>query len=46
MILSATGIYDKLYEFAGAGASVPLTGFGHSLVKGVKKAIDENGIFG
>ena len=46
IILSAAGIYDKLYEFAGAGASVPLTGFGHSLVKGVKKAIDENGIFG
>ena len=46
IILSATGLYDKFYDFAGAGASVPLTGFGHSLVKGVKKAVDEKGIFG
>ena len=44
--LSAIGFYEKLADFAGAGASVPLTGFGHSLIQGVKKAIDEKGIFG
>ena len=46
VVLSAMGIYEKIYEFAGAGASVPLTGFGHSLIQGVKKAVDEKGIFG
>ena len=45
-ILSALGLYKYLVDFAGAGATVPLTGFGHSLVEGVKKAIDEKGIFG
>jgi stage V sporulation protein AE len=44
--LSAIGFYDKLVDFAGAGATVPITGFGHSLIKGVKKAVDEKGIFG
>ncbi len=45
-ILSATGIYEKLVSFAGAGATVPLTGFGHSLIKGVEKAVSEKGLFG
>lgn len=46
VLLSAIGVYDKLIEFAGAGASVPLTGFGHSLAKGVREAVDESGILG
>lgn len=45
-ILSALGWYEPLVKFAGAGATVPLTGFGHSLVQGVQKAIDEKGVFG
>ena len=44
--LSAIGFYEKIVDFAGAGAPVPLTGFGHSLIQGVKKAVDEKGIFG
>ena len=44
--LSAIGFYEKIVDFAGAGATVPLTGFGHSLIQGVKKAVDEKGIFG
>ena len=46
VFLSGVGIYEKLVEFAGAGATVPLTGFGHSLTKGVKEAIAENGFLG
>ena len=46
VILSSVGIYKPLAEFAGAGASVPLTGFGHTLAKGVKEAIDQNGFIG
>ena len=46
VILSAIGLYEPLVKFAGAGATVPLTGFGHSLVQGVQKAVDEKGIFG
>lgn len=46
VILSAIGIYGPLSDFAGAGASVPLTGFGHTLAKGVKKAVDETGLLG
>lgn len=46
VILSGVGLYEKLVEFAGAGATVPLTGFGHSLAKGVKEAIAENGFLG
>ncbi len=45
-ILSAAGLYQPLADFAGAGASVPLTGFGHSLIVGVKKAIDSDGFTG
>lgn len=46
VILSAVGIYAPISDFAGAGASVPLTGFGHTLAKGVKEAIDQNGFMG
>ena len=45
-ILSFLGIYAPWKEFAGAGASVPLLGFGHSLFEGVKKAITEDGFLG
>lgn len=46
VILSAVGLYDPLAEFAGAGASVPLLGFGHLLAQGVMKAADEIGLPG
>ena len=46
VILGAIGIYEPLAEFAGAGATVPLTGFGHNLAKGVKEAVDESGLLG
>ena len=45
-VLSAIGIYQPFVEFAGAGASVPLLGFGNVLWKGIKEAIDENGLIG
>lgn len=46
VILSAVGLYQPVADFAGAGASVPLTGFGHLLAKGVKEAIAEQGFIG
>lgn len=46
VILSALGIYQYLIDFAGAGASVPLVGFGHLLADGVKKAVSEDGFLG
>ena len=46
VILGGLGIYDSLVEFAGAGASVPLTGFGNLLAKGVREAVDEMGFLG
>lgn len=46
VILSAVGIYESIIEFAGAGATVPLTGFGHTLANGAKEAIDQNGFLG
>ena len=46
VVLSAIGIYGPLVEFAGAGATVPLTGFGHLLAEGVREAIDEFGVVG
>ncbi len=46
VVLGALGWYQPFVEFAGAGASVPLTGFGNVLVEGVKKAVDENGFIG
>ena len=46
VFLSAIGLYEPLAEFAGAGASVPLTGFGHTLAKGVREAVDKQGLLG
>ena len=46
VLLGAVGLYDKLVDFAGAGATVPLTGFGYTLARGVKKAVDEDGALG
>ena len=46
VVLSALGLYPKLVEFAGAGATVPLTGFGHLLYQGVKRAVQEMGVMG
>ncbi len=46
VILSAFGLYEPIAEFAGAGATVPLTGFGNTLVEGTKKAIEEQGLIG
>ena len=46
VLLGAVGVYEPLVEFAGAGASVPLTGFGYNLAKGVKEAITEDGFLG
>ncbi len=46
VILGAFGLYQPIVEFAGAGASVPLTGFGNVLVEGVKQAVDERGFIG
>ena len=45
-VLGALQIYQPFIEFAGAGASVPLSGFGNTLWKGVKEAVDENGFIG
>lgn len=45
-VLSFLGWYEPFAEFAGAGASVPLLGFGHVLMKGVKEAVDEQGLLG
>ena len=46
VILGALQIYQPFVEFAGAGASVPLLGFGNVLWKGVKEAVDKNGFLG
>ena len=46
VILTAIGVYEPIVEFAGAGATVPLTGFGYSLAKGVQEAVMQNGILG
>lgn len=46
VILSGLGIYEKLIDFAGAGASVPLTGFGHTIATGVQKAVHQDGFIG
>lgn len=45
-LLGALGLYEPFVEFAGAGAAVPLTGFGNTLWKGVKEAVDEKGFLG
>ena len=46
VILGGIGLYEPLTEFAGAGASVPMTGFGNLLAKGVREAVDEKGFLG
>ena len=46
VVLGAFGWYEKLSEFAGAGATVPLSGFGSLLAKGVREAVDKDGILG
>lgn len=46
VFLGAIGVYKPIVEFAGAGATVPLTGFGYSLAKGVKEAIQQDGFLG
>lgn len=45
-VLGAIGLYEPFQEYAGAGASVPLLGFGNVLMKGVKEAVDEQGLLG
>jgi len=45
-ILGGLGWYDRLIDFAGAGATVPLPGFGNLLARGVKQAVDERGLLG
>lgn len=45
-VLGALGLYEPFMEFAGAGASVPLTGFGNTLWKGVREAVDADGFIG
>jgi stage V sporulation protein AE len=45
-ILGFLGLYEPFQEYAGAGASVPLLGFGNALMKGVREAVDENGFIG
>lgn len=46
VILTAVGVYEPLVEFAGAGAAVPLTGFGYTLAMGVREAVEQHGFFG
>ncbi len=46
VVLSAIGLYKPLVDFAGAGASVPLLGFGHLLAEGVRKSVDKDGFIG
>ena len=45
-VLGGLGIYEPIVEFAGAGASVPLAGFGNLIVKGIRKAVGESGLLG
>ncbi|MDR1563584.1 MAG: stage V sporulation protein AE [Oscillospiraceae bacterium] len=46
VILGGTGVYEPFAEFAGAGATVPILGFGNALAQGVKKAMAEHGVLG
>ena len=46
VFLGAIGVYQPIVEFAGAGATVPLTGFGNTLAKGVREAIAQDGFLG
>lgn len=46
VFLTAIGVYEPIVEFAGAGATVPLTGFGYTLANGVKEAVESDGFLG
>ena len=46
VFIGAVGLYEPLFDIAGCGASVPLIGFGGNIAKGVKEAVDKEGIFG
>jgi len=46
VVLTALGLYEPLVEWAGAGATVPLTGFGYSLATGAREAVEESGLLG
>ena len=46
VILTATGLYEPIVQYAGSGATTPIIGFGYTLAKGVRKMIDEKGIIG
>lgn len=46
VVLSAVGLYKPLVNFAGAGATVPLTGFGHLLADGIRRLIEKDGFIG
>lgn len=46
VILGALGLYQPLIDWGGAGATIPLTGFGNTLAKGVREAVDEKGLLG
>ncbi len=46
VVLGGLGWYQPIVDLAGGGATVPLTGFGHLLAKGVRKAVDQNGFIG
>lgn len=46
VILGAIGIYKPIVDFAGAGATVPLTGFGYLISEGIKEAVDKQGLLG
>ena len=46
VILGAMGLYKPIVDIAGAGATVPLTGFGYLIIEGVRKAVDEQGLLG
>ncbi len=46
VVLTAIGLYEPIVRFAGAGATVPLTGFGYAIANGVKKAVDQKGLLG
>ena len=46
VFLTAVGVYEPLVKFAGAGATVPLTGFGYALAKGVEQAVSQKGLVG
>lgn len=46
VLLSGLGLYQTLVDWGGAGATVPLTGFGHLIAEGVKEAVDQEGLLG